>query len=429
MGSKKGRSEDKGLNRRDFLKSAGAAGLGMALSSAPWKVLGNSEAFAAAGKKVVHFGGSLALTGTYAKVAKMYNDAYEMYLDSIDRKMIIAGQPCEVKLTMYDDENDPVKAAQLTEKLINVDKADVVLQCYGTDPVLAQAAVLKKYNRIVIGGGAASRRTDEEFGGHTAYTVISTGDYYHRPVIDLAATLNPPIKTVGIITMDDPIYQEMAKAARERCAQKGLQVVFEDVIPMNTTDLSSTVLKMKGKQIDMVINTGWDKILASFVNEASKYKMSFKLIDGGHATLSPFLTETLGKRMKNIFGVTFWLPEAKTKDIHFKSSIEFGKKFQQRFKYEPDYHTALAYQLMTLYEVVLKDANPKDAFNTEYLRKSLLKMDRDLIYGRVKFNAKGRLQSEMLVIQYQGDPPKPVIVYPPKNAQAKPVYPSNPLSA
>ncbi|MDO8738829.1 amino acid ABC transporter substrate-binding protein [Candidatus Deferrimicrobium sp.] len=410
------------IKRREFLQSAGVAGLGMALGSFPWNALGALD------KGVVHFGGSLALTGTYGKVAKMYKDGYEFYMEAIKNKIVVGGKTYDAKLTLYDDENDPTKTAQLTEKLINVDKVDLIVGAYGTDTVLAQSAVCKKYNRILIQGGAASRRVDEEYGANNTFTLVSTGDTYHTTLIDLASKLNPPIKTVGIITMDDPVYQEMAKAAKERCEKAGMQVVFEDILPMNTTDLSSTVLKMKGKQIDMVINTGWDKILASFVNEAIKYKLKIKLLDGGHATISPFLKESLGKRMKNILGVTFWLPEAKTKPLHFKDSIEFGTKFQKRFGYEPDYHVALAAQLLELYETVLKGANPKDPFNTDAIRQALLKTDQNMLYGRVRFNQKGRLSTDMLVIQWQGDPPKPVIIYPAKNATGKMIYPSDPLA-
>lgn len=410
------------IKRREFLQSAGAAGLGVALGSFPWNALGALD------KGVVHFGGSLALTGTYAKVAKMYKDGYEFYMETIKNKIVVGGKTYDAKLTLYDDENDPTKTAQLTEKLINVDKVDLIVGAYGTDTVLAQSAICKKYNRILIQGGAASRRVDEEYGANNTFTLVSTGDSYHTTLIDLASKLNPPIKTVGIITMDDPVYQEMAKAGKERCEKAGMKVVFEDILPMNTTDLSSTVLKMKGKQIDMVINTGWDKILASFVNEAIKYKLKIKLLDGGHATISPFLKESLGKRMKNILGVTFWLPEAKTKPLHFKDSIEYGKKFQERFGYEPDYHVALAAQLLELYETVLKDADPKDPFNTDAIRQALLKTDKDMIYGRVRFNQKGRLSTDMLVIQWQGDPPKSVIIYPPKNAMGKLIYPSDPLA-
>ncbi|MHB8781917.1 MAG: amino acid ABC transporter substrate-binding protein [Desulfobacteria bacterium] len=410
------------IKRREFLQTAGAAGLGMALGSFPWK------AFGAPNKGVVHFGGSLALTGTYAKVAKMYKDAYDFYMETIKYKMVVGGKTYDVKFTLYDDENDPTKTAQLTEKLINIDKVDLIVGAYGTDPVLAQSAICKKYNKILIQGGAATRRVDEEYGAKNTFTLVSTGDYYHAPLIELVAKVNPPVKTVAIIKMDDPIYHEIGNAAKERCEKAGMKVVFEDVLPMNTTDLSSTVLKMKGMQIDMVINTGWDKILASFVNEAIKYKLKIKVLDGGHATISPFLKESLGKRMKNILGVTFWLPEAKTKPLHFKDSIEYGAKFRKRFGYEPDYHVALGAQLLELYETVLKGANPKDPFNTDAMRQALLKTDKDMMYGRVRFNPKGRVSTDMLVIQWQGDPPRPVILYPAKNAAGKLIYPSNPLA-
>lgn len=409
------------IKRREFLQAAGAVGVGAAAGTFPW------NAFAALDKGVVHFGGSLALTGTYAKVAKLYKDAYEFYMETINNRIVVGGKTFQAKLTLYDDENDPTKTAQLTEKLINVDKVDLIVGAYGTDPVLAQSAICKKYNRILIQGGAATRRVDEEYGANNTFTLVSTGDYYHATLIDAVAKFNPPVKTVAIIKMDDPVYHEIGNACRDRCEKAGMKVVFEDVLPMNTTDLSSTVLKMKGKQIDMVINTGWDKILASFVNEAIKYKLKIKVLDGGHATITPFLKESLGKKLKNIFGVTFWLPEAKTKPLHFKDSIEFGKKFHARFGYEPAYHVALATQLMELYETVLKRSNPKDPFNTDAIRKALLGVDRDMMYGRVRFNAKGRIYSDMLVIQWQGDPPKPVIVAPAKNATGKMIYPSDPL--
>ena len=78
--------------------------------------------------------------------------------------------------------------------------------------------------------------------------------------------------------------------------------------------------------------------------------------------------------------------------------------------------------------MILKDADPKDPFNTDYIRKSLFAMNEDMLWGRVRFNEKGRIIKDMLVIQFQGDAAEPVIVYPPENATGKLNYPSNPLS-
>jgi hypothetical protein len=122
------------------------------------------------------------------------------------------------------------------------------------------------------------------------------------------------------------------------------------------------------------------------------------------------------------------MPEARTKDIHYRDSLEFSQKYTDKYAGQPSYQSVLAYTVFELFEILLKDADAKDPFNTDYLRNGLFKMDRDLIWGRIRFNEKGRILKDMLVIQFQGDPPAPVIVYPPENATAKLNYPSDPLA-
>ena len=71
----------------------------------------------------------------------------------------MAGKEYPLKFQLYDDENDPTKTAQLTEKLLTVDKADLLLSAYGTDPVMAQGSICKKYNKLLINGGGVGMAT------------------------------------------------------------------------------------------------------------------------------------------------------------------------------------------------------------------------------------------------------------------------------
>lgn len=411
-----------GMNRREFLKVAGAATVAASVTS-----LAPLLAESALDKGYVHFGGSLPLTSPYGKVAKMYQEAYEFYAATVNNKIMVADKEYELKLTIYDDENKPSKTAQLTEKLIVADKVDLLLSSYGTDPVLGQAAVCKRYNKILINAGAATRRVESEFGG-TVFTLVPTGDYYHRTLLEMVAALNPPIKTVGIITPNDPIYHEIAGAIKEQCKTYGMEVLVEDVIPMDATDLEPTVLKMKTNKVEMVINTGWDKILASFVTKAHAHQLDLKFLDGGHVMVTPFLKDALGARLQNICGVTFFMPEAKTQDAHYGDSLNFAQKYQEKYGYEPGYHAAMAYTLLNLYELILRGAAPNDPFNSDELKKALTAVDQEMLWGRVRFNAQGRIEKDMLVIQWQGDPPNAVIVYPPQYATGTLNYPANPLS-
>jgi branched-chain amino acid transport system substrate-binding protein len=410
------------IDRRDFLKIMGTAALGTAVAPFIPRSAGG-----ALDRDYVHFGGSLPLTGPLAKIAQMYKDGYDFYLETVNHKIKVAGKTYDLKFTIYDDENKPAKTAQLTEKLIVSDKADLLLSAYGTDPVIAQGSVCEKYKRILLNGGAATRRLEEEFSG-TVFTLIPTGDYYHRTLIDMVAKLNPPIRTAGIITPDETVYREIADAVRTQCEGYGIKILAEDLIPMDTIEMGPTVLKMKRSQVDMVVNAGWDKLLAGFVSRAREYKISLKFLDGGYATMTPFLKQSLGAGMKHIVGATFFLAQARTKDEHYGNSMTFAETFKKKYGYEPDYHTVLAYMIPGLYEVLLKDANPEDPFNPDDMRKRLLAMDRDMLWGRVRFNEKGRIIKDMLVIQWQGDPPEPVIVYPPENATGELIYPSDPLA-
>lgn len=410
------------ITRREFLKITGGTAAGVSLMP-----LNGLFAQPQQTKDYIHMGCTLALSGGYSKVTAIYKDAYEFYMETVNRKMTVAGKAYPLKLTVYDDENRPSKAAELMEKLIVSDKVDLILSSYGTDPILAQSSVCKRYNRILINAGAATQKIDEEFAG-TAFTLISSGAYYHRTLVAMAAELDPPIKTVGIITPDDIIYHEISKAVKEDCQKNGMEVVIEDVVPMNVSDLEPTVLKMKPKQPDMVVNTGWDKILASFVNMARKHDLKLKFLDGGHATITPFLKMALGTKLKHICGVTFFMPEAKTKDHHYGDSLTFAKEYTEKYGYEPAYHAAMAYTIPCIYEVILKHANPEEPFNTDFLRRSLSAMDDEMLWGRIRFNEKGRIVKDMLVIQWQGDPPVPVIVYPPESATGNLIYPSDPLA-
>lgn len=409
-----------GMRRRDFLKLCASTTIGATLGVS----LSPLKTHAALDKGYVLFGGSLPLTGTYGKVARLYKDAYEFYLETVNHKIVVAGKEYPLKFQLYDDENDPTKTAQLTEKLLTVDKADLLLSAYGTDPVMAQGSICKKYDKLLINGGAATSRLEEEFSG-TIFTLVPTGDYYHKTLIDMVSKLDPPLKTAGIIVPDDPVYHEIGQACEDQLKGYGIQTVIKDVIPMDAKDLVSTVLKMKAKQIDMAVNTGWDKLLASFVSEAIKYKLNFKFIDGGHATLTPFLEQSLGPRRRNICGTTFFLAESRTKDKYHGDSFEFDRKFKEKFGYASEYHVAMAYMIPQLYDMILKNADPKDPFNTDYIRKALFAMNDDLIWGKVRFNAKGRIIKDMLVIQFQGVDCKPEIVYPVENATGKLVYPGD----
>lgn len=405
--------------RRALIKGAAGAG---ALAVLPWAAHAQSRA------SQVVIGASLPYTGPYEKVSKIVRDGYDFWTKTTGGKMIIAGKPRDVKWIIYDDENNASRTAQLTEKLISDDKVDLIAGSYGTDTVLAQGAIAAKRKRVLVQSGAASSRVDEEVGGHTAFTMIGSARTYHVLTVDYLATQNPKPQTAAIVIMDDPVYQEMASGIRDRCAQLGIKVVMEEVLPMNVQDLRPTVLKMKRvPNLDIVFNTGWDIICTKLVEEMSTLGVNPKAFVGGHLTTSPSVKQALGAKMQGIMGVNFWMPQMKYKDANFKSCEEFNERFTKTYGYAPTYHAVMAYSVPLVYQAALHDADPSDPFNQENLRAKLLALQAESVWGPVSFDARGRIKrAGVPVIQWQGEDPQPKLIFPPELANAPGIYPRKP---
>lgn len=405
--------------KREFLKAAAATA---AAATVP---LAHRTAWAQAASTTVHFGASLPLSGPYEKVSRVYRDGYDFWTRTVGGKINVGGKMRDVKWSIYDDENNASRSAQLTEKLLTSDNVNVLVGGYGTDTILAQGSIAAKAKRVLVQGGAASHRVDEEIGGHTAFTLVGSARVYQMLAVDHLASCNPKPRTAAIVVLDDPVYQEHAEGIRQQCAKHGIKVVFEDLLPMNVQDLRPTILKLKrAGDIDLVFNTGWDLICIKLVEEMATFGVVPKAFVGGHLTTTPTVKQTLGKRLRDVYGVTFWLPQMKYSDPHFKSPAEFLEKFSKTYGYVPSYHAALSYTLPLLYELALKDADPSDPFNQARLRERLQGLQAETVWGPVSFDARGRINmGGVPVIQWQGEDPQPKVVYPSSLAETPGIYP------
>lgn len=409
--------------RRDFLRNTAAAAGLAAVAYAP----GLAKP-AWAQKGVVKFGCSLPLTGAFEQVSKLYRAGYELWSDMANRKMRIGDRELDVEWVIYDDEFNPARVAQLTERLITTDKVDFIVGTYGTDTVLAQGAVAKRYNRITLQAGAASRRVDEEIGGAATFTLVANAGVYPKLAFEYLATRTPKPRRVATLTFDEAAYTEMTEGIKQALPALGMEHVVDILNPVQVQDLRPTVLRLKReKDIDIVYFTGHDVPLIKFLQEASALDLNVKAIVGGHLTTNPSVKSAVGDKLRDIYGITLWLPQFKYRDKYFASCQEFADKHRAAKGFAPTYHSAMSYTLPYLFEVAANEAGSTD---NEAIRKRLLAMKNvPTIWGPVTFNDRGRIQSGgMPVIQWQGKDPAVQVIHPKELATAEGVYPLQPWS-
>src|SRR5436189_140401 len=105
-----------------------------------------ATALAAPAGPPIRIGGTLALTGPLAPTALLHKIAGEIYVDELNKGNGLLGRPVEWGL--LDDQSKPDLTRSLYEKLITVDKVDLLMGPYATSGILAAMGVAQRYQKV-----------------------------------------------------------------------------------------------------------------------------------------------------------------------------------------------------------------------------------------------------------------------------------------
>jgi ABC-type branched-subunit amino acid transport system substrate-binding protein len=208
-------------------------------------------ALAAPAGPPVRIGGTLALTGPLAPTALLHKIAGEVYVEELNRGNGLLGRP--VEWILLDDQSKPELARSLYEKLITVDKVDLIIGPYATSGILAAMGVAQRYQKVFVHHSFGMPHLAKyemhfptaAFGPEPNRTVPTT-------VFDaLAATAHPP-KTVAIVTSKFPSAQFQSSGAREVAEKRGLKVVLYLEYEFGTRDWGALAARVKDANPDFL---------------------------------------------------------------------------------------------------------------------------------------------------------------------------------
>ncbi len=208
-------------------------------------------ALAAPAGPPVRIGGTLALTGPLAPTALLHKIAGEVYVEELNRGNGLLGRP--VEWILLDDQSKPELARSLYEKLVTVDKVDLIIGPYATSGILAAMGVAQRYQKVFVHHSFGMPHLAKyemhfptaAFGPEPNRTVPTT-------VFDaLAATAHPP-KTVAIVTSKFPSAQFQSSGAKEVAEKRGLKVVLYLEYEFGTRDWGALAARVKDANPDFL---------------------------------------------------------------------------------------------------------------------------------------------------------------------------------
>jgi branched-chain amino acid transport system substrate-binding protein len=350
----------------------------------------------------IKIGFSMALTGGLAPNGKSALLAQKIWEEDVNAKGGLLGRP--VKLIYYDDQSNPATVPGIYTKLLDVDKADIVIGPYATAIIApAMPIVMQKRKTFVTLLGLA---VNSEFHYPNYFAMIPSGpnakSAFTKGFFDVAMAQNPKPQSVAIVAADQEFSRNAADGARENAKAAGLKITYDKNYPPATTDFASIVRAIQATNPDLLVICSYPPDSVGMVRTINELNYRPKMIGGAMVGLQATAIKTqLGPLLNGFVNYDFWLPVPK---MEFPGVAELIKKYQARAGAEGV--DALGYymapwgyaQLQVVQQAVEATKGLDDAKLGDYIRANTFKT----VLGDVKFGKDGEwAESRVLQIQFQ----------------------------
>lgn len=369
-------------------------------------------------KDKIRIGFSISLTGIYAPAAEGQMQAYQLWLEDVNRRGGIfvkeLNKRLPVEFIYYDDASSTDTAVRVYEKLITSDKVDLLLGPYGTTNHFAIVATIEKHKAPVVGSTASSIKIRDLGAKYIWFPTSCIPDRQMEALVGLLSSLKKDIKTISIIYLQELYPRENLQFLEPKLKDAGFEVILKKDYPMGVKDLVPLLSEAKGKQPDGAIFLCY--AADSFVITAQAKEVGFnpKFMFGLVGPAAVAFGPKFGPDTEGITTMGHWSPKGK-----WPGAKDFFDRYLAKWKKKPDYlNSALGYMAGQILEQAVEKAG---TLNWEKLREIISTQEFITINGSVSFKGNENRKTPSMILQWQKGELE--IVWPPETATAKILFP------
>ncbi len=381
------------------------------------------EAASAGSGEAIRIGASLPLSGRFSEPGTAAKQGYEVWAAMVNEAGGLLGRP--VELTIIDNASDQDTAVADYEKLITVDKVDLVVGPFSSFLVIPTSEVAARYGYAFVepAGGAPdvfNRGLTNLFFAQPAPSA-QQAEPFAEYILSLPEDVRP--KTFAVASQDDPFVIGVMDSLKALLTEGGLELVFDEIYAPETTDFSTIAIQIADLDPDLVVGGTLleDSIGQIRAYEEAGYQPRFAYYTTGPSLPGPF-KEALGDETEGIFASISWFPEANE-----HQNAEFVAKYIEMFGGEASGIAEDAANAFTVGQVLQQAVENVGSVDNAALIEELHQGTYETIVGPLSFDETGVPQGSYMLLQWQGD--SFVIVGPPDRAQAEAVPPAGESTA
>jgi branched-chain amino acid transport system substrate-binding protein len=276
----------------------------------------------------------------------------------------------KVEYVLADATSDPTKAASEAERLITVEKVNIIVGTFASPLLLAASEVAERYKVVYYEVGAITDSATLRGFKYLLRNMPIGGDFgiescvFVHDVVAKALNKKPEELRIAIIHEDGPYGTSVAQGNEATCKKLGLNIVLKEAYSSSATDLSGLILKLKAAKPDVLLHTGYYSDVVLFFRQAQELGFKVPVIIGHGAGYGlPATYQALGKAFDYIFDIdppSPWLnPEAIKDPLIRQIREEFIKRFNATRGYLPGTHAYMGLHILPLLLDILPRAIQK----------------------------------------------------------------------
>ena len=268
--------------------------------------------------KSIKVGYAISMSGPQAAGAMLTNvPNYRLWASDVNKAGGLMlkkyGKRVPVELVEIDDRSNNEDMVRLVERLMTVDKVDLVLSPWGTGPNLQVAPTFHKNGYPQIMGTAGSNEIEkmvERF--PTMFWMLGKPSEQVEELVKLLSGLKASGQindSVAIFTVQHPFGSEYLGAAKPALAAAGFKIVYETSYPLGVSDLSAQIRAASATKPDTLLAWSYppDTFMITEQSDAAGFKPKVRLVSVGGAM--PVYRAKFGDKVNGIFSLGGWNPD------------------------------------------------------------------------------------------------------------------------
>jgi branched-chain amino acid transport system substrate-binding protein len=314
----------------------------------------------AAEKKEILIGAPLSLTGILAMDGEEQGWAYEQAVSDVNKSGGIFvkeyGKKLPVRLIVADDESTSGKAAAAVEKLIKIDKVDLLLSTHSTPlilPTCVTAEKYKKYYHATTIWPPLWKEQKFKWSSVLFFTPMQGSEVPFLIWKSLPEADRP--RNVALLMEDSIDGQAFGGCFRDSAKNYGYTFVLDEPWAVGAKDYSSQILKAKAKNVDAMLIFGSPQDSITLVRQMKESGLSVKYLHGWKGTWTSEFWKALGKDAQYVMLDGFW-----SEDYPFPGAKELGERYTKKFN-KQSVSTGLYYGLAQILWQAIERAGSLDS--------------------------------------------------------------------